>query len=156
MTTTTDSLPAADRFADDCIARELTDEQALDECRLSGITLPEGEHWQYYLDAARERAVTATTDILDELAGSWVSDGERLRSRDGYEVANYFGPLDATYPTREAAIAAIRAAYRGPDDYGVGLRLSDLDPVMQSDMPGAPGGPLPMMTGVEFLAGTDR
>jgi hypothetical protein len=55
MPTTTYSLAAADRFADDLVARELTDEQALDECRLSGITLPEGEHWQYYLDAARTR-----------------------------------------------------------------------------------------------------
>jgi hypothetical protein len=55
MTTTTDSLAAADRFADDLVARQLTDEQALDECRLGGITLPEGEHWQYYLDAARTR-----------------------------------------------------------------------------------------------------
>ena len=49
------------------------------------------------------------------------------RTLDGYEAGNYFDASLATrYPSREAAVAALKAAYRGPDRYGVGLDLDRL------------------------------
>lgn len=75
MTTTTDSLPAADRLADGIVARQLTEEQALEECRLSGITLPDGEHWQYYLDAAQERARPVAPGSTAHVPGGMTPDG---------------------------------------------------------------------------------
>lgn len=54
--------------------------------------------------------------------------GTPPRSYDGYEMENYFElGIEAEFATREEAIHAALAAYRGPDNYGVGLDLSDLE-----------------------------
>jgi hypothetical protein len=63
----------------------------------------------------------------DEAADKSDTRGTPPRSYGDYDMENYFDlGVDAEFPSREEAIRAALAAYVGPDDYGVGIDLSDL------------------------------
>jgi hypothetical protein len=95
---------------------------------------PDGSHAFAVIDAIEEESFE-TAELERDLVHCWAyfpeadesEDKMPLKSFDGYEMGNYFdGEIEEGYPSREAAIAALKAAYRGPDRYGVGLRLNDL------------------------------
>lgn len=74
---------------------------------------------------AADRVVTA--DVLRDL--SWIYSAEHdvegaggpPETYDHYRRYDYFNGLEASYQSRTEALEAIRAAYKGPDCYGVGL-----------------------------------
>ncbi len=72
----------------------------------------------------------AAGELMDECTWIYVAASDMdaavgpKEPHDGYNVADYFD-LDsgAGFASRADALAALRAAYKGPDDYGVGLDI---------------------------------
>jgi hypothetical protein len=77
---TPQSLPEADTYADQLVARGLADDQALAACEYStsGIRLPEGEHWEHYLAAARARQAASLAAGQRDLALEITTQLERF------------------------------------------------------------------------------
>jgi hypothetical protein len=74
-------------------------------------------------------------DLMDDCLWIYVPEADRYPETgpklddsgypgDGYTVVEFFD-LDphTLFHSREEALAALRASYRGPDDYGVGLEM---------------------------------
>lgn len=73
----------------------------------------------------RDSTPVTVADLLPEL--TW--DAPAGADLGGYLMEHYFDlDVHEVYDSREQAIQAMRDAYKGADEHGVGLRFDDIGP----------------------------